>query len=287
MNHNKKNSFALLGASKTGISISYHLSKKGYIPAFCWNRSSERLKNALKYIDFKRYSTDLKNLPQNIDFMIISISDDAIESLVQRLCKLHYDLNDIIIFHTSGAIGSKALSPLKKIGAKTGAFHPFISIPDIETGISLIPETLFTCEGDIANWLKNLAEKIGKIGIIVTEKQKLILHTVAVFLLNYTVGLATEIKKLMSTNQLEIENFREDFNKIFSNKFDSSITNNFKKEISGPILRGDYNIIKKHIEILEEYPELKSLYLLSGKIICQKLIENKMPMSENIKKIFM
>jgi len=77
--------FALLGASKTGIALAYYLEKAGLEPAFLWNRSLKGIQLARKYIQFRKESADLSQIPADVEWIIIAVKDDAIEEVVQQL----------------------------------------------------------------------------------------------------------------------------------------------------------------------------------------------------------
>src|SRR6056297_3178178 len=138
-----KMKFGLLGASKTGTTIAYHLWKKGWQPEFLWNRSKPHLERTLGFVPFQNSTTDISHYRRNCDLIIISVSDNAIKSVAHSFLKLYRNQAQVQIFHTSGVLDSAALLPHQNIGS----FHPVISISSIEEGIRQLPATTFTCEG--------------------------------------------------------------------------------------------------------------------------------------------
>ena len=57
--NNKNRTFSLIGASKTGLSISYNLYKNDFIPEFLWNRTKQNLRKGIEVIPFLKYSNNL------------------------------------------------------------------------------------------------------------------------------------------------------------------------------------------------------------------------------------
>ena len=171
MNRNKK-TFGLFGASKTGLSIAWNLYKTGeYIPKYLWNRSEDNLHKGADVVPFTNYSSDIEAFNYDVDWIIISVSDDAVEEVVNKICKNSPDLSITKIFHTSGMLTSKILKPLQKLGGKTGSLHPVCSIPNITDGIKQISKAIFTCEGEIRDDLIKIAGLISKEGILINSQQ--------------------------------------------------------------------------------------------------------------------
>lgn len=259
-----KGSFSLFGASRVGVSLAYHFHRAGYSPEFVWNRSEEKLNKALKWVSFKNESTCIESFEKKSDWIIISVSDDAIESVAQKLAESVDDLNNVNAFHTSGILSSEVLNPLKEKGCRTGSFHPVLSVPDIRTGIGKMSSAVFTCEGEIQKELVELAEKIGGKGIQLTPEQKELIHVSSVFLSNYSVSLIAAVKELCKKKGLS-----EDKTKmILKGLSEQAVENGWSKPLSdvltGPIVRGDVKTIEKHLRLLEKYPELKKLYVDFG-----------------------
>jgi len=260
----KNFSFGLIGASKTGLSIAKNLEMAGCQPKFVWNRSKTGLKRAQNYINFENYTTEIKDLT-DADVYIISVSDDAIEKVSEKISGSGQILNDIVIFHTSGFHSSKTLEILQKKGAIVGSLHPVISIPNIENGIDIIPKTVFTCEGPASEQLKKIGNLIGRKAIVISRKQKQYIHLSAVFVNNYASVMIAATKNLLEEKGLdphEAEDILKPLSLQAANTWDLSI----HSALTGPIVRKDLKTIQGHIKLLDNYPDLKQLYSAFGKL---------------------
>ncbi|MCF7884954.1 MAG: DUF2520 domain-containing protein [Candidatus Marinimicrobia bacterium] len=252
-------SFGLIGASKVGISLSWHLQNKGHKPRFLWNRSKEGWHRGRKFLKFHYYTREFNSL-SDVELFIISVTDDAIEEVAWNLAEASEDLTDKIIFHTSGFHSSEILRPLRLRGAKIGSLHPAVSISNIKAGIEVIPETVFTCEGDAQNELKAIADQIGKKGTIISAEQKQYLHLSAVFVNNYVTALITALKNMMQQKGISPQDSKGLLQKL-SQQATESWGQSIKESLTGPIVRGDINTIKGHLKLLENYPDLEELYI--------------------------
>jgi len=269
--------FALLGASKTGIALAHHLEKAGLEPVFLWNRSSKGIQNARNYICFRQNSADLSQIPPDIEWIIIAVKDDAIEEVAKQLLGVLKNGDGKKVFHTSGAWDSKLLKPLQKKGYRTGSFHPLISIPDIETGIRIIPGSVFSCEGGIQDDLLNLARLIGVTGIALDSEQKETVHLGSVFVNNYVTVMIQALKQLARAKGISDDTLKQLLERLSEQAFDNAWKKSLKDSLSGPAVRGDEKTIQKHRKILESSPELKKLYDRFLALTRQLLVEEKKP----------
>ena len=267
--------FALLGASKTGIALAHYLEKAGLEPAFLWNRSLKGIQLARKYIQFRKESADLSQIPADVEWIIIAVKDDAIEEVVQQLLGVLKNGDGKKVFHTSGAWDSKLLEPLQKKGCWTGSFHPLISIPDIETGFRMIPGSVFSCEGEIQNDLLDLARLIGVTGIALNSEQKETVHLGAVFVNNYVTVMIQALKQLARVKGISDDTLKQLLERLSGQAFDNAWKRSLKDSLSGPAVRGDEKTIQKHRDLLENSPELKKLYDQFLALTRQLLVEEQ------------
>jgi predicted short-subunit dehydrogenase-like oxidoreductase (DUF2520 family) len=253
--------FNLFGASRVGVSLAYHLNRLGFKPEFVWNRSPERLVQAMKTVPFQNFSTDLTAACRSKpDWVIIAVTDDAIEEIATQISQCLPDFKAVKVFHTSGFLSSMALSSLKRKGAATGSLHPVVSVPDIATGIRLLGQCVYTCEGVIKKSLAEIVRSIGGQPYLLNRKQKETIHLSAVFLNNYVVALISAIKILNSESDLEPSKAQAILRPITEQAVLNGWEKNVADALTGPLMRGDYQTIEKHLALLNNYPELKKLY---------------------------
>ncbi len=255
-----ENRFALIGASRTGIALAHHLEKAGYSPVYLWNRTAAGIDRAGKYVHFQQCSTNLGLLPQNIDWIIIAVSDDAIPSIARDLSNVLKMGTGKRIFHISGAWSADLLIDLEKINCRTGSFHPLLSVPDIDIGIALMGSAVFSCEGDIDGDLHQLAKDIGGTGIILNTEQKSVVHLSAVFVNNFQTVIIHALKQLALSKNIKAETLSALLKTLSRQAIDNAWEKSLGEALTGPVARGDQKTIDKHLNQLSNTPELKKLY---------------------------
>jgi len=255
-----ESSFSLIGASRTGISLAWHLVKAGYKPAFVWSRNSDSVHKALSYIKFDKSSIRLSAIPRDCQWIVIAVRDDIIGNIASRLAGFMKSAEGIKVFHTSGAWDSAILKPLHEAGFEAGSFHPLIGIPDIATGIKIIPGTVFSCEGQIQEDLIRLAVEIGGRGVALRSDQKELVHVAAVFLNNYLTVLVQALKRFANQWSIDSETFHVLLERLPQQALEKAWNQPIADSLSGPAVRGDRKTIQKHRQLLQQSPELGKLY---------------------------
>jgi len=255
-----ENRFALIGAGKTGIALAYHLVKAGYIPAFLWNRSPDRIDTARNYVTFQKVSTAIESIPQSIDWIIIAVADDAIATVARNLSRVIKEGKGKRVFHISGAWDSGLLNDLQARHCRTGSLHPLLSVPDIETGIRMMGSAVFSCEGEISDDLRQLAESIGGAGIQLDGDQKSLIHLSAVFVNNFQTVTIQALKRLALTKNISGEMLATLLKTVTQQAIDNAWSGSLSESLTGPVVRGDQKTIAKHLDQLKDNHELKKLY---------------------------
>src|SRR5204863_4912379 len=92
--------------------------------------------------------------------IVIATPDDAIgvaaEGLAVLLKSRKAPAGAPVVLHTSGALTSDVLAPLRKLKIPVGALHPLVSISDARGGADWLSQAFFSLEGDAA------ARRMGK-----------------------------------------------------------------------------------------------------------------------------
>ncbi|MDD5540093.1 MAG: DUF2520 domain-containing protein [Candidatus Marinimicrobia bacterium] len=262
MNNQKPQmSFSLFGASRIGIALAYQLHRIGYKPEFVWNRHQPRLNQAIQFVPFANQTTELATACRRLpNLIIIAVADDAIESVATQISQCAEDFSRVMAFHTSGFLNSKALEKLELKGAVTGSLHPVVSVPDVPSGIRLLERCIYTCEGAIKNSLMKLVTAIGAKPYALNRRQKEIVHLSAVFLNNYIVALVNAIKNLGADHAISPDQVQAILRPISEQGISSGWEKSIAEALTGPLIRGDFKTIEKHLDLLSDNRELKALY---------------------------
>ena len=192
---------------------------------------------------------------------IISVSDDAIEEVVQKLVVP----DDAIVVHTSG---SQPLSILDDSGSQNmGVFYPLQTFSKAKKiNFKDVPIFIESESSDVEKILIKMAKALsGNVKRINSEQRKA-LHVAAVFASNFSNHMLTIAREIAEQNNLDFTVLKP----LIAETLNKSLEIGPKKAQTGPAVRGDFEILERHMQFLSEAPELAELY----KVISQHIIDS-------------
>src|SRR5690606_25065742 len=197
------------------------------------------------------FTDDINEVVDSADLYILSISDDAISSVISKM----KPVNGIIV-HTSG---STSINIFANKFTHYGVFYPFQTF---STGKNVdfkkIPILLESSESKSLSTLKKVALSISDNVQECNSDQRKILHIAAVFACNFTNYFYTISQNLLEDNNL-------DFNLIRPLILETALKVQKlmpSEAQTGPAARNDISIINNHLKQLESEPELSTIYRL-------------------------
>jgi len=193
----------------------------------------------------------LEEISPDSDFYIIAISDDALKSFAEK-----FRVKDKIVLHTSGF---HEIDVLKNVSSRHGVLYPLQTL----NKNSPMPEPRFpicieASDNDTLQKIKLLAQSIdGDVHIVSSQRRK-VLHVAAVFANNFGNYMFSLAEKILQKEKISFGLLRPLIRSTAENVMHRS-----PSEVqTGPAKRGDEEILKAHLEILKDDPELKSIYEL-------------------------
>src|SRR6185369_12835549 len=111
---------SIIGAGRLGTALSVALLQRGYSIESLVARRAQKARHAASLLDAKPQVLAAKQLTSlhPADVFLITVPDDQIASVAAELSRLEFDA---IALHTSGALSSDVLKPLKKRRWHTGS----------------------------------------------------------------------------------------------------------------------------------------------------------------------
>ena len=183
--------FFLVGPGKVGISLSLLLRRAGHELTGCLGRSREDIRRAREYLQTE---ASMGNVPEDLsraEFVLIAASDSAVEEVARALRESGFVREGQILCHTSGVLSSEVFR--KIFGSLTAccSLHPVQSIASVESGVRLLPGSLFTVEGDegAVRAAESLVADIGGEACRIDAGAKPLYHAALSIASNFTVLL--------------------------------------------------------------------------------------------------
>lgn len=242
---------AIIGAGKIAFSLTDSLIKSGFNITSIVSKNILSAKKLASIYRIKIFSNKLQDIPLDTNIFLISVPDEQIKIIDTKLSKLNLNFNESLFVHFSGSLNSSVMHQIKKKNGISASFHIMQTFPS-KTRIS-IDGSFAAVETDnkkSKNTLFSIAKRLNLIPFSVQKEKKMLYHLAGVYASNFFVGnifISEELFKLSGIKGIKFE----DLILPILNSTSKNIKNNGAlQSLSGPIERGDFDTIKKHITAL-------------------------------------
>jgi predicted short-subunit dehydrogenase-like oxidoreductase (DUF2520 family) len=209
-------------------------------------------------------ATSYNAINTNADIYIIAVKDDAIVEVVKNLTLLK--LKGIVV-HTSGSVEMKTLMQASE---SIGVYYPLQTF--FQKAIIDWKKTPLLIEANSKQTLakiKKIADSISQKVKVVTSKNRLQIHLAAVFACNFTNAMYATAYEVIEKNLSKKDT--ELLVPIMLQSFEKLKDNHPLKSQTGPAMRNDTKVMKKHLAILKSDKHLTKVYkTLSDLIVTQQ-----------------
>lgn len=189
-----------------------------------------------------------KKIPTGSELYLVAVSDAAIPEVSGSL-----SLDEKLIAHTSGAV---SINVLKNASANFGVLYPLQSLRKEMEEIPEIPFLIGGNSEETKSRLYSLAKTISSKVVEATDEERLRLHVAAVIVSNFTNFLYALSKDYVLSNRLDFNLLTPLIKEVAQRTsfFDPA------QMQTGPAMRGDAVTIQKHLQLLEDHPQLQQVY---------------------------
>ena len=211
-------------------------------------RNEERLQQLAEKFN-TGYTTSYKNINQDADIYILSVSDHAVEEVITKIIIP----KDKIIVHTTGSV---SINALKFLSDNYGVLYPLQSIRKDTEKIPEIPFFIDANNSTTKNIIKAFAKTLSPLVSEADDEQRIKLHIAAVFVSNFANYLYTAANDFCEKENIPFHYLtplmKETVGRLQNQKPENVMT--------GPAVRKDENTIQKHLQLLQSHPEIKEVY---------------------------
>jgi predicted short-subunit dehydrogenase-like oxidoreductase (DUF2520 family) len=253
---------AIIGAGKVGTSLGYALKRKGYTITSLSCSSLASAKESIRIIGQGYPSVNIADAARSGEVVFITVPDDRIAHVVSELNASDICWTGKTVFHCSGLHPAGILKPLKDRGASIASFHPIQSfsgkMPHIKTfrGISFGLEG-----GKKALFLaRSLVLDLGGRPMIIQSQQKPLYHAACSISSNFLVVILDTAAALFKAAGLDENQALAVLLPLVEGTLENLKNQGIGSALTGPVIRGDEETIRTHLEALKAYPEIKELY---------------------------
>jgi predicted short-subunit dehydrogenase-like oxidoreductase (DUF2520 family) len=215
------------------------------------NRSPASAQSAVAFIGAGCAVEDVEGLrPAKV--WMIAASDDQIAACCELIAGAGKIRPGNIVFHCSGALSSSLLAAARERGAAVASVHPVASFADPERARGYFAGAYCSIEGDAPalDVLDGAFAGIGGKMLHINAASKIIYHAGAVFASNYLVTVldaalrAYELAGIPRATALDL------MRSLVQGSIDNVFALDTQKSLTGPIARGDVELVKNQYAAL-------------------------------------
>nr|WP_315024861.1 Rossmann-like and DUF2520 domain-containing protein [uncultured Aminipila sp.] len=245
-----------IGAGKVGVSLGKHILECsqdtttkviGY-----YDQSSLAAVEAANFTSTKQYS-NMEQLVQDSEMIFVTVSDDAISSVWEKLKRL--SIKEKFVCHCSGSLTSAIFLGINQYNAYGYSIHPLFAVSDKLTSYEKLKQAIFTIEGEQSGIqiMTEFIQKLGNTVVQIKAEDKIIYHAAAVFGSNLMVGLADiSIQMMMDCGFSKQEAMRA-LEPLMTGNLNQVLKVGSEAALTGPVERNDVQTVIRHKDALNEH----------------------------------
>jgi predicted short-subunit dehydrogenase-like oxidoreductase (DUF2520 family) len=194
----------------------------------------------------------------NCRILILAVPDDSIADVAAQLAKASFAFRSKVVFHTSGALDSSLLEPVRARGAAVASLHPLQSFG---RHVLSLGGVFFAVEGDekalrIAQSLVN--DWHGKL-LRLKAGQKVLYHSAATFASPLFTPLIHAAVTLLGHAGIGPKAAIQALKPLLLTTLDNYVHSG-RQSWTGPLARGDAGTIQKHLAALQAVEPILARY---------------------------
>jgi predicted short-subunit dehydrogenase-like oxidoreductase (DUF2520 family) len=265
----QKSEVSIIGTGRLGTTLAVALAGRGYKIRSVVARTTKSASKAASLLDAEVQVLAANKLRTLIDadLFLITVPDDQIAGVARELSENNADRKRVTVLHTSGALSSEVLAPLREKGWRTGSIHPLMSVSASDDGS--LEGAFWSVEGDRSALRlgKEIVRDLGGKSFSIRSEDKPLYHAAAVMVSGNVVALFDVALEMLGECGLDRKTARAVLLPLIASTVRSLQTKSPEESLTGTFSRGDVETVKRHVAALKnkDLAEALDLYRLLGR----------------------
>ncbi len=271
-----ENGLAILGAGRVGRALGRRLRELGWKIGSVVTRSEASARRAVRFIGAGRPCAGLTRQILASPLILIATPDDQIACVVQELARIGgEELRGKVVLHTSGALDSSVLHPVREQGAAVGSMHPLQSFSGV--AVPSLEGKVFSIDGEAraVRMARLIARALGGSPVRIAGDKKVLYHAAAAMASGHLLALEEAATRLLISLGM---NRKEAMRALLP--LTRQVLQNFERlgpraAWTGPLSRNDYKVVRAHLDALQETPaEFSQAYEVLNRLAARVLAQD-------------
>ncbi len=257
----RKPSVAIVGPGRLGRALALELKRAGYNISEIVSRntaaSKRKARGLARKVDAHVSTSDSARL--GADLVWFCVPDREIAAASHQLASAVVWKKKIAI-HSSGALASDELKELRRRGAVVASVHPLMTF--VRGSIPSLKGVPFAVEGDATavRVARRIARDLGGEAFTLSKRHKAAYHAWGAFTSPLLVATLVTGEQLARAAGLSAVEARKKMLPIVRQTIANYEAIGPAGAFSGPIVRGDAETVRKHLQVLRKVPEARDVY---------------------------
>ena len=267
---------SIVGAGRVGRTLGKRLRESGWRLGAVVTRSLSTARAAVRAIGAGEPHSALNCQSMESDLILLTLTENALPEVAEKLAALGRDeCRGKIVLHTSGVLDRTVLAPLAKQGASTGSLHPMQTFSG--RAMPSLDGVVFGIEGDAKarRMAHRLARDLGGVSVRIDGTRKPAYHAAAALVSGHALGLVEAATAILMDLGFTRRGAVRALLHLMRQMLDNEERLGPQAAWTGPVARGDYDAVAKHIAALRDYPRefsesYAALAVLSGRVLSKE-----------------
>jgi predicted short-subunit dehydrogenase-like oxidoreductase (DUF2520 family) len=280
-------SLSIVGAGRVGRALGRCLRELGWKIGAVVTRSEPTARKVVRSIGAGHAHAFLTRQVVAAQVILITTPDRCVAEVAEDLARIGAEeLRGKIVLHTSGALSSDVLDPLRQCGASVGSMHPLQTFSGV--GVPSLDGKVFAIEGDAqaVRIARVIARALGAIPVRIEGSKKPLYHAAGALAAGSVLALMEAATRLMTAAGMKR---REAVRALLP--LTRQVLENFERlgpraAWTGPLSRKDYGVVAAHTEAMKDLPgELVEAYEVMNRLAAVVLAQDSAAMLAELEKV--
>jgi predicted short-subunit dehydrogenase-like oxidoreductase (DUF2520 family) len=175
------------------------------------------------------------------------------------------------VFHSSGALSSDELEPLRKRDAKVASVHPMMTF--VRSATPSMKGIPFALEGDRASiaTARGVVKRLGGESFVIAKEDKPLYHALGALVSPLIIAQMAAAERIGRELGLKPQRTRKIAAPILEQTVRNYIEHGPASAFSGPIVRGDAETVRKNMAALKRVRGVAEIYRALAKVAIEEL----------------
>jgi len=265
----KKLRIAIVGPGRLGSALAFELDRAGYPIAEIIVRKRSRQTAALaRKLRAQILLQNSGGIQANVIWFCVPDREIA---RAARVLASEGKWKGRTAFHSSGALPSGELGALKKLGASVASVHPLMTF--VRGALPSLAGVPFALEGDAAalRVARRIVRDLGGDPFQIRAQNKAAYHAWGAFTSPLLVALLVAAEQVAGAAGLSTSAARKKMLPILQQTIQNYGRLGPAGAFSGPLVRGDAEVVRKHLKVLGTMRDAKEVYTALAQIAISHL----------------